>query len=244
MRARGGEAPPQKHLCPRGYFCRERGRDSILPVPFGENAMTKASSTSPAAKNRGIVWPTVRRPAWISEEEIEFLPVDARQEAVELIASTYQELVVEAQSALERAAGEEFVFLFWLGLVRSVRLRGHTLPGQPLLFGSHPETEIQHYLQLGLARQRVTNLLLRVKEWDARWQRAGTCPSVARQNAASDSTTAEPMPTPVISSSPDSPRATANSEALRDAKRGCSDSEHASHVPTAGKNGREAPDAG
>ncbi len=149
--------------------------------------MKKAPASQAAPRKPLVVWPTARRPAWISDDELEWLPDDARQEAVELIAATYQELVVEAETALERAAGEEFVFLFWLGLLRSLRLRGHSrwVPGQALLLGSNPQTEVQDYLQLGLARQRVTNLLLRIKEWQARWRRDGERQAVVVRNATS-----------------------------------------------------------
>ncbi len=86
----------------------------------------------------------------------------------------YQELVVEAESALEQAAGEEFVFLLWVGMLRSLRMRGYSQwrQGQPQLNGDHPDMEITSYLQLGLAKQRVAMLLLRVREWHARWAQA------------------------------------------------------------------------
>ena len=70
-----------------------------------------ASMASPADKKTRpvrkpvFVWPTARRPVWINDAEVECLPDDARQETIELVASAYQELVVEARSALERAAG-------------------------------------------------------------------------------------------------------------------------------------------
>ncbi len=163
--------------------------------------MSKASSSA-AGKNRGFVWPAARRPAWILDSELEWLPDDTRQEVVALVASSYQELVVEAASALERAAGEEFVFLFWLSLVRSLRLRGHSRPGDVSLFGTHPDTEVQYYLQLGLAKQRVLNLILRVKEWHVRWQREAARQAVVAPGDAPRIVAAEAGPPQLVDHPP------------------------------------------
>ena len=109
-----------------------------------------------------------RRPAWISDEDLKWVPAEARQEVVELIASAYQELVTQAQTTLERAAGEEFVYLFWLGMQRTLHLRG--LAGRVPTRFEFPdlvdvEREVNRYLHLGLAKERVTNLLLRLGNW-------------------------------------------------------------------------------
>jgi hypothetical protein len=159
-----------------------------------------STASSPEKKARPprqpvFVWPTARRPVWVNDADLECLPNDARQEAIELIASAYQELVVEARSALERAAGEEFVFLFWIGLVRSLRLRGFSrLACDALLVGSSPEAEIQYYLQLGLAKQRVATLLMRVREWQARWQPAEPPRPAAAPAAPPPKPAAQPAP--------------------------------------------------
>jgi hypothetical protein len=87
------------------------------------------------------------------------------------------------------------VFLFWIGLVRSLRLRGFSrLACDALLVGSSPEAEIQYYLQLGLAKQRVATLLMRVRKWQARWQPAESPRPAAAPAAPPPEPAAQPAP--------------------------------------------------
>jgi hypothetical protein len=107
-------------------------------------------------------------PSWLTREEVERLPPRAQQEVEEVLVPAYRKLVREKEDPLEQAAGEKFLYLGWLELVRVARMSGeHGRPASWLSLSGdvHVEREIDRYLQLGGERLRVGGFLVRLKRF-------------------------------------------------------------------------------
>ena len=105
-------------------------------------------------------------PAWLTREEMEHLPPPAQRAVRELLVPVYKELVLEAETGLERAAAEPFLYLFWLELLRQFRLSGELAkaPGFLRLEGDlNPEREIDRYLEFLKEKLKLARFLLHAK---------------------------------------------------------------------------------
>jgi hypothetical protein len=102
----------------------------------------------------------------MSKEDWSELSEAQRREVEEVVLAAYRELVLEAKTALEKAAGEQFVMLLWLELLRGFRFAGEAAKRgfEDRSLGCFAfEHEIDRYLKLGAAKLRVGYFLLRLQ---------------------------------------------------------------------------------
>ena len=110
------------------------------------------------------------RPYFIPDElDFDELPA-AVQVAVEaLVAPAYQELVLQAPSALERAAGASFVHLLFLELLEQFEL-GQQISENVKSAGNRTsprEADLRRHLRLLSAKERAGTFLLRIRQFQA-----------------------------------------------------------------------------
>lgn len=98
------------------------------------------------------------------------LPPAVQRAVLELVAPAHEELVVQAPSVLERAAGSSFVFLLLMELLEQFELAGQvgdaTADGGT---GLTRELDLERYLKLMSAKDKAVAFLMRVRTYRARY---------------------------------------------------------------------------
>jgi hypothetical protein len=107
------------------------------------------------------------RPLWIPPGlDFEALAPALQRGICEVVSPAYDELVLQAQTAIERSSGLTYVHLLWLELVEQIDLgrdMGRTLP-QGEGTNAHQE-KLQRHMRLISQKDKVGKFLLEVERF-------------------------------------------------------------------------------
>jgi hypothetical protein len=119
--------------------------------------------TSTAANPR----PPDIRPLWIPDDvKFDRLPPALQRAITEIIGPAYEEVVLAAQSGLERSMGVTYVHLLWLALIEMIDIARDMGPGLALGEGTDKhQKKIARHLRLVGQKDRIAKFLLEVQRF-------------------------------------------------------------------------------
>jgi hypothetical protein len=97
------------------------------------------------------------------------LPLALQQAITEIIDPAYRELVLEAQTGLERSVGLTYVHLAWLEMIEAMDIGKDMAQTLPKGEGTHAhQLKIRRYLRLIAQKDKIARFILEVEKFYAR----------------------------------------------------------------------------
>ncbi len=135
---------------------------SVLPSVFAGIA----SENSPGCDTTP---PAETRPFWIPPNvRFDALAPQVQRAITEVVNAAYQELVLDAPSALARAVGLTLVHTLWLELLQQIELNEDV--AESLHVAAH-EDSVRRLLRFANAKEKAARLLLDLRKFEARMGR-------------------------------------------------------------------------
>jgi hypothetical protein len=136
---------------------------------------------------------TPGQPLWMPEgQDLDLMPIEVRQAVAEIIQPAYVEMVMNAQTGMEKSLGASIVHLLWLEVLDQFDIKKEYCKFDLRLgLDTGRKDAIDQYIKLINAKLRIGNFLIRLRELRQREEKkvetfcgAGVSPAQADGTAA------------------------------------------------------------